>query len=80
MVRRSVANHLGDIARDHPEVALRVCEAWGEQLTCSSAEATAAHRCWIVRHAIRSPAKKGNARAISIRGLAAQRIRRSHND
>ena len=71
-VRRSVANHLGDIAKDHPAVALRVCETWVEEVKCSNDEAVAGHRCWIVRHALRYPAKKGNSEAIRIRAMAAQ--------
>ena len=70
-VRRSVANHLGDIAKDHLEVALDVCEAWLNEVTSSDGEAVADHRRWIVRHAVRHPAKKQNARAIKIRKLAA---------
>lgn len=69
-VRRSVANHLGDIAKDHMETAFDVCEKWLGELKPSSEEAVAENRRWIVRHAVRHPAKKGNARAITIRELA----------
>jgi 3-methyladenine DNA glycosylase AlkC len=69
-VRRSVANHLGDIAKDHLEVALDVCEAWLEEVGHSHDKAAADNRRWIVRHAVRHPAKKGNPRAIKIREMA----------
>jgi 3-methyladenine DNA glycosylase AlkC len=69
-VRRSVANHLGDIAKDHLEVALDVCEEWLEEVRRPEDEAVADNRRWIVRHAVRHPAKKGNARAIKIREMA----------
>ncbi|MEI7685241.1 MAG: DNA alkylation repair protein [Planctomycetota bacterium] len=69
-VRRSVANHLGDIAKDHLEAALDVCEAWLEELKRSDDQAVIENRRWIVRHAVRHPAKKGNARAIKIREMA----------
>jgi 3-methyladenine DNA glycosylase AlkC len=69
-VRRSVANHLGDIAKDHLEVALDVCEAWLEEVRRSDDESVADNRRWIVRHAVRHPAKKGNARAIKLREMA----------
>ena len=72
-VRRSVANHLGDIAKDHLQAALDVCEAWLEEVRRSDDEAVADHRHWIVRHAIRHPAKKGNARAIQIRAMATRK-------
>lgn len=71
-VRRSVANHLGDIAKDHLELALRVCEKWIEEVKCSNDEVVAAHRCWVARHALRYPAKKGDPGAIRIRAMAAQ--------
>lgn len=75
-VCRSVANHLGDIAKDHLEVALDVCEKWLRELKLCSDEAVADNRRWIVRHAVRHPAKKGNARALMIRELASRTSKR----
>jgi 3-methyladenine DNA glycosylase AlkC len=72
-VRRSVANHLGDIAKDHPQIAFDVCEAWLAELNGSTDAPKAANRRWIVRHAVRLPAKKGVARAVQIRALASSR-------
>lgn len=62
-VRRSVANHLGDIAKDHPEFAFEICERW---LTGASVQ-----RKWLIRHALRHPSKKGVGTALRIRKLAA---------
>ncbi len=62
-VRRSVANHIGDIAKDHPELAFEICERW---VTGASAE-----RKWLIRHAVRHPAKKGVQAALRLRKLAA---------
>lgn len=76
-VRRSVANHLGDIAKDHLKVALDLCETWLEDIRRSSDNAVADNRRWIVRHAVRHPAKKGIARAIKIRGMASSVERRT---
>ncbi|MBL8013173.1 MAG: DNA alkylation repair protein [Candidatus Omnitrophica bacterium] len=61
-VRRSVANHLGDIAKDNPEVAFGICEKW---LSGASSE-----RKWLIRHALRHPSKKGNQIALRLRKLA----------
>jgi len=61
-VRRRVANHLGDIAKDHPELAYAVCERW---LVGSSNE-----RKWLIRHALRHPAKKGDKSALKLRFAA----------
>lgn len=62
-VRRSVANHLGDIAKDHPELAFALCERW---LDGASKE-----RRWLIRHALRHPARKGQPAALSLRQQAA---------
>lgn len=61
-VRRSVANHLGDIAKDHPALAFDLCERW---LTGASAE-----RKWLIRHALRHPAKSGVRAAQRLRERA----------
>ncbi|MBC7777427.1 MAG: DNA alkylation repair protein [Phycisphaerae bacterium] len=55
-VRRSVANNLNDIAKDHPELVLSMAERWlGQSLETD----------WIVRHACRGLLKKGNAAALA---------------
>jgi 3-methyladenine DNA glycosylase AlkC len=61
-VRRSVANHLGDIAKDHPELAFELCDRW---LSNADKELK-----WVIRHAVRHPAKQGNSSAIELRKAA----------
>lgn len=61
-VRRSVANNLNDIAKDHPEVAVAVCRRWAEKK----------ERLWIVRHALRSLVKRGHPGALEILGFGAE--------
>ncbi len=61
-VRRSVANHLGDIAKDHPALAFQICGRWLESAT--------PERCWLIRHAVRHPAKKGVVEAVRLRQSA----------
>ena len=61
-VRRSVANHLGDIAKDHPEKVFAICERW---LRGASTEVK-----WLIRHALRHPAKKGDTTALQLRAAA----------
>ncbi len=65
-VRRSVANHLGDIAKDHLDLVFEVCERWLEG-------AVSDQRKWVIRHALRHPAKKGVDRALEIRLRAGAR-------
>jgi len=61
-VRRSVANHVGDIAKDHLDLALSLCSSW---LPDSTNELK-----WVIRHALRHPAKKGNKATLRIKEKA----------
>ena len=61
-VRRSVANHLGDIAKDHPNLVFDVCKRW--------LEGSSNDLKWLIRHALRHPAKKGDKVALKIRADA----------
>ncbi len=80
-VRRSVANHLADVWKDHPERALSVCERWiaeavGGGMTAEGRE----RRLWMVRHALRLPAKKGEAKALKLRRRAERGKGRGRGD
>jgi 3-methyladenine DNA glycosylase AlkC len=61
-VRRSVANHLGDIAKDHPEQVLEICDRW---LNTATPEVK-----WLIHHALRYPAKKEDRVALQLRTAA----------
>ncbi|REK74403.1 DNA alkylation repair protein [Paenibacillus paeoniae] len=61
-VRKSVANHLNDIAKDHPELVLSVAEKWLGQHEWTD---------WIVRHACRTLVKRADPRAMALFGYAA---------
>lgn len=63
-VRRSVANSLNDISKDNPQWVIHLCERW---LTDSCE-----HTNWIVKHALRSLVKAGDARVFPLLGYAAQ--------
>lgn len=63
-VRRSVANHLGDIAKDHPEWVVKTCYQWLRKDDSKEMK-------WVIRHAVRYVTKKGHAGAIALR-LAAK--------
>jgi 3-methyladenine DNA glycosylase AlkC len=58
-VRKSVANHLNDITKDHPEWVLEKLEAWDQ---------TDARTGWIMKQALRTLIKKGDARALHVFG------------
>jgi len=59
-VRRSVANNLNDISKDHPQQVLDTCERWLEQPTKETQ--------WIVRHATRTLVKKGLPEVFALLG------------
>lgn len=59
-VRKSVANNLNDISKDHPELILEIAPKW---LGYSK------NRDWIVKHACRTLLKQGNSKAMSFFGF-----------
>lgn len=62
-VRRSVANHLNDIAKDHPDVVVKVAKEWwrdGDE-----------DRRRLVRHALRTLVKQGHPGALGVLGFSA---------
>ena len=59
-VRRSVANHLNDITKDHPEWVLSRLEMWDLEKE---------HLRWIARHACRTLIKRGHPRALKLFGF-----------
>jgi 3-methyladenine DNA glycosylase AlkC len=67
-VTRSVANHLGDIGKDHPDVLFATCRRWLEDPP--SDPVVAKERHWLIRHALRHPAKHKVPEALSLRARA----------
>jgi 3-methyladenine DNA glycosylase AlkC len=51
-VRRSVANNLNDIGKDHPDLLFATAERWMKDAN--------ENRHWIIRHALRSAVKRGD--------------------
>lgn len=60
-VRRSVANNLNDIGKDHPQLLIETAERWMKNAS--------ANRQWIVRHALRSAVKRGDVGALRVLGF-----------
>ncbi len=69
-VRRSVANHLGDIAKDHLELVLDLSSRWLTESQAMNDSGLAKNRRWLIRHTLRYPAKKEHPRALEIRRAA----------
>jgi 3-methyladenine DNA glycosylase AlkC len=64
-VRRSVANHLGDIAKDHPALAVERAQAWLDEAGGPGADPD---RDALVKHALRHLVKAGHPGALALRG------------
>ena len=64
-VRRSVANSLNDIAKDHPEIVIRLAQKWKG----ISKETDA-----IIKHGSRTLLKKGHAEILSHYGLKSEQL------
>ncbi|MCS6287921.1 MAG: DNA alkylation repair protein [Nitrospira sp.] len=60
-VRRSVANNLNDIGKDHPAVLVETARRWIVDATDE--------RRWIIRHALRSAVKRGDSGALGLLGF-----------
>tara|TARA_R110001606_G_C15404643_1_gene654123 strand:- start:2333 stop:3454 length:1122 start_codon:yes stop_codon:yes gene_type:complete len=61
-VRRSVANNLNDISKDHPAKVIELCQSW---FVHSSVE-----RQWLIRHALRSLVKLGHSEVFILLGYS----------
>jgi 3-methyladenine DNA glycosylase AlkC len=59
-VRRSVANHLNDIAKDHPDLAVALARRWHDR---------GERGAWIARHGLRTLVKRGDTGALTVLGV-----------
>ncbi|WP_226670377.1 DNA alkylation repair protein [Metabacillus litoralis] len=59
-VRKSVANHLNDISKDHPGIVIELAEKW-----IGKSEITN----WIIKKGLRTLLKKGNEQALELVGI-----------
>lgn len=67
-VRKSVANHLNDISKNHPQVVIEVLRMWTKDAPTEHQEKIA----WIKRHALRTLIKKGHPGALKLMGVDGQ--------
>lgn len=67
-VRKSVANHLNDISKNHPELLVKTLKTWVK-------EAPQEHKSkidWIKKQALRTLIKKGHIGALSLMGVTGE--------
>lgn len=60
-VRRSVANHLNDVAKDHPEIVIETCRRWWADADHDGRR--------MIRHALRTLVKAGDLDALDVLGF-----------
>ncbi len=60
-VRRSVANHLNDIAKDHPKLVIDICKLWHKNANSELQ--------WLIKHATRTLIKAGNPDVFPLLGF-----------
>jgi 3-methyladenine DNA glycosylase AlkC len=69
-VRKSVANHLNDISKNHPQVVIEVLRMWQKDVPDQHADKIK----WITRHALRTLIKKGHEGALKLMGVDGKAI------
>jgi len=72
VVRRSVANHLNDITKDHPALVVEICGRW---LAEAPDSASPRDRDRLVRHALRGLVKQGHPAALALLGVGPPQVR-----
>jgi 3-methyladenine DNA glycosylase AlkC len=60
-VRRSVANNLNDIAKDHPSLVVETLAEWQDDASL--------YMPWLTKHALRTLIKEGNSGALALLGF-----------
>ncbi len=65
-VRKSVANHLNDVAKDNPDQVIKTLSRWKRE---AKNTAHAEKIEWITRHALRTLIKSGNSDAMKLIGV-----------
>lgn len=63
VVRRSVANNLNDIAKDHPDLAANTASRWMKHRSCDAQ--------WTAKHGLRTLIKQGHPQALQALGFNA---------
>lgn len=64
-VRKSVANHLNDISKNHPQVVIEILRIWQKDASENDLDKLT----WITRHSLRTLIKKGHPGALRLMGV-----------
>lgn len=60
-VRRSVANNMNDLSKDHPKDVMAHCKAWRKEKSLKVD--------WVIKHALRGLIKAGDSQALALIGF-----------
>jgi len=60
-VRKSVANSINDLSKDHPQQVLKKCRQWKQKSKPA--------RNWIIKHGLRTLIKQGDSAALELTGF-----------
>ncbi|WP_066630539.1 DNA alkylation repair protein [Labilibacter marinus] len=69
-VRKSVANNLNDISKDHPELVLSIAKRW---------QGKSKNTDWIIKHGLRTLLKAGNQTALEMFGFGSSKDIKAEN-
>jgi len=68
-VRKSVANHLNDHSKNHPDLVVKTLEVWKKE------DPNNKNIEWIIRHASRTLVKKAHPKALALHGVTNAKIK-----
>lgn len=66
-VRKSVANHLNDITKDHPELVIQTLKAWKKK---AKSDDDKTKLDWVIKHSLRTLIKNGHKGALELIGVS----------
>lgn len=71
-VRKSVANHLNDIAKDHPDYVIKTLQRWQKEATQGKYKTLehAERINWIIHRSLRNLIKQGHPKALKLIGVS----------
>ena len=78
-VRLSVANHLNDIAKDHPQLITVIAKNWLNELTPAHSPISIKHRHRLVKHACRTLIKQGEPKTLALFGFVPAHVEATLN-
>ncbi len=68
-VRKSVANHLNDHSKNHPDLVVKTLQSWQKKAPKDK------NIDWIIRHASRTLVKKAHPKALALHGVSEAKIK-----